>query len=99
MKKYTAKPITVEAIKFDGSYHTTQFLMSYLKDSAKIESRYEYEKSTLRLIILDRFTNRYFEAVSGDYVVRGALGEVFVYRDNLFNEMFSEMADKNDGEN
>lgn len=88
MKKYIAREIDVEAIQFDGTHSMMVQIKELFKDSARIDDRYDYGKSRIRLIILDRMTNRYFEANAGDYIVRGALGELFVYRENLFNAMF-----------
>lgn len=87
MKKYVAKPIEVEAIRFDGTHAVGMEIKKLFPDS-QVELMYEYGRAQFKLKVFNVFDQRYWNIHLGDFVVRGTLGDLMVYRENLFHETF-----------
>lgn len=90
IKKYVTTPLVVDVIKFDGSHDMVKSIIEYFRGSARLEEGYEYGRSRMMLRLYNR-DGSITKIHEGDFIVKGALGEIFVYRDNLFNAMFVEV--------
>jgi hypothetical protein len=86
MKVYSTKQQAVLAMQFDGGYSTGKEI-KLLFPEIHILIEYDYNRGAVhKLKVL--IGNRFMEVVKSDYLVKGALGEVFIYRENLFHAMF-----------
>lgn len=93
MKRYIAKPLVVLAVKFDG----TNEMALKLKDLfpfEKLEIRYDYGKARFKVMVLNSKNNRYYDIEAGDYVMTGTLGDLLVFRENLFEAMYSPVEEE-----
>lgn len=84
--KYIKKPITIEAVQFDGTYE------SYLNDIEPFVGR-----DGLGPFVIDRFDVKTLEgkhvATAGDYIVKGVKGEFYPCKPDIF-QMNHEGFDK-----
>ena len=93
MKTFITVPLVVEAIQFDGSFSVGQKIKDAFPQN-QIELVYEYGRTRYKLRIFNPQDQRYAYILEGSWAVRGALGELFIHRDNLFQAMFSETKNK-----
>jgi hypothetical protein len=95
MKNFKTKPIKVTAIKFDGTHSSGKEIQEAFPGN-NIEIVYEYGRTRFKLKAFNTTDQRYLYITEDHWAVKGALGELFIYRDNLFHEMFEAEEDKKD---
>lgn len=93
MTKYITVPMTVDAIQFTGTHESGMEIIEAFPDEM-IELQYDYGRIIFNLKVLNPRDSRYYVVRPTDYVVKGALGELFIHRENLFQAMFTEIVGK-----
>ncbi len=86
--KFTPKALELDVIHFDGTHSSALFIQDAVPQ-AKLDIVYDYgtTKHKLRMLV----DQRYVFVTAGNYVVCGPLGELFIYRKNVFEAMFDRV--------
>ena len=72
MSKYTKKPVTIDAMQWDGD--NVKEILTFCKDC------YVIEQDKLKINTLEGVMN----ATKGDYIIKGVKGEFYPYKHDIF---------------
>lgn len=89
MRTFVSKPAVFEGFQFDGSYHMAHEIVRAFPDE-KFDVINDYGKTCFKLKHLNPSRGWFNIIDRSDFVVKGPLGELFIYRENLFKALFNE---------
>lgn len=86
MAKYRKKPVVVEAVKFEDAAHSIADI-SNLAGGKTIVFSYQSDQLTLTILTL----NGDVIAQVGDYIIRGAEGELYPCKPDIFEKTYTKV--------
>ena len=84
MSKYIKKPVEVEAVQFDGTDESVEWLLPQLKSG-------EIGRACNKLYI--KTLEGVMEAKVGDYVIKGVNGEFYPCKPDIFEKTYEKIED------
>ena len=84
MSKYRKKPVKVEAVQFDGTDESVEWLLPQLKSG-------EIGRACNKLYI--KTLEGVMEAKVGDYVIKGVNGEFYPCKPDIFEKTYEKIED------
>ena len=84
MSKYIKKPVEVEAVQFDGTDESVEWLLPQLKSG-------EISRACNKLYI--KTLEGVMEAKVGDYVIKGVNGEFYPCKPDIFEKTYEKIED------
>ena len=84
MSKYRKKPVEIEAVKFDGTDESVEWLLPQLKSG-------EIGRACNKLYI--KTLEGVMEAKVGDYVIKGVNGEFYPCKPDIFEKTYEKIED------
>ena len=84
MSKYRKKPVEIEAVKFDGTDETVEWLLPQLKSGEICRACNKLYIKTLEGVM---------EAKVGDYVIKGVNGEFYPCKPDIFEKTYEKIED------
>lgn len=84
MSKYRKKPVVIEAVQFDGTDSSVDWLLPQLMSGAIGRTHNKLFIKTLEGVT---------EAVIGDYIIKGVQGEFYPCKPGIFNKTYEVVAD------
>lgn len=89
MPKFKKKPITIDAVQFDGNYPSSELLFLGLNHE-KIVSIGKYDKN-LRTLIIHTLEGDH-TASSGDWIIKGVKGELYPCKPDIFALTYEKLS-------
>lgn len=83
--KYTKKPVTVEALQWDGTIDSAKEITDWIEGN---EGSLRYDQHEARMVIHTLEGN--MGAKPGDYIIRGLEGEFYPCDQRIFNNSYRE---------
>ena len=84
MSKYRKKPVEIEAVKFDGTDESVEWLLPQLKSGEICKDCNKLYIKTLEGVM---------EAKVGDYVIKGVNGEFYPCKPDIFEKTYEKIED------
>ncbi len=91
MKRYTKKPVTVEAIRWTGE--NLQELKNFVGDSLEydiLDAAWEVGKEPVTVNVRIRTLEGIHHASVGDFIIKGVHGEFYPCKPDIFQETYVE---------
>ena len=82
MSKYRKKPVEIEAVKFDGTDETVEWLLPQLKSGEICRACNKLYIKTLEGVM---------ETKVGDYVIKGVNGEFYPCKPDIFEKTYERV--------
>ena len=82
MSKYRKKPVEIEAVKFDGTDESVEWLLPQLKSGEICKDCNKLYIKTLEGVM---------EAKVGDYVIKGVNGEFYPCKPDIFGKTYEKV--------
>lgn len=82
MPKYKKKPVIIEAVKFDGSDYSVEWLLPQLQSGEVGRSTGKLHINTLEGIM---------QANIGDYIIKGVNGELYPCKPDIFKKTYEKL--------
>ena len=89
IKKYTKKPITIEAIIWDGTNETE--IMEFVNTHCCVTTQHTINGTVTNLIINTLEGDHY--ASVGDYIVKGIKGEFYPVKPDIMKLTYDEVTE------
>lgn len=83
MKRYTKKPVTIEAVQWDGTAQGAAPILAWIGGTAR------FATFTPPHILIETLEGTMF-ASPGDWVIRGLKGEFYPCKPDIFAESYDE---------
>ncbi len=94
MKKYRKKPVTIEAVQFDGSSAHKTAIARWMRGERYAYQRYAYPNPSTRDLV--GFAIETLEgtmiAHEGDWIVKGVKGEFYPVRNDIFEATYEAVS-------
>jgi len=84
MSKYRKKPVVIEAVQFDGTDRSVEWLLPQLKSG-------EIGRTTNKLYI--KTLEGIHTANVGDYIIKGVKGEFYPCKPDIFEQTYEEVVE------
>lgn len=80
INKYTKKPITIEALQWDGTWETSQEVINFTEGNAFISDALDFKRQYLRI----ETPEGVMTVSPKDYVIKGVKGEFYPCKTDIF---------------
>ena len=84
-RKYRKKPVTIEAMQWDGTPRSTADIRAWAEESSGVNVHYP-QPDTLLIETLEGG----MKASVGDYIIRGVQGEFYPCKPDIFAATYEE---------